>query len=300
MFHTSKVQKKLMVRIGSTLQDLQLVNPNDEENPIVIKNNHFNGFCLIRIKNFKGLIPKDLKPIGGEEYFVGKKHRFSLMIQGNFKQETNASDVVWDVQWEKPLNVPNMFIKFWNLVAPHSMADLGGQHPYVKSFIITASSVFQSYTEKLTGFRKDVREDISSILPNHLEIKKKSFFYSEESTMVQSRRKLFTVPENRDNVVFKPNCTISFETYNNFFDPNTFRVNVMGTHLDVNYLLNDQPLRLFLRSKDGSLEFLVVELSLGESETLLSTLSTLEVGASRSGSSPGSHGPSGMLPTLED
>jgi hypothetical protein len=55
----------------------------------------------------------------------------------------------------------------------------------------------------------------------------------------------------------------AFETFNSFFDPNTFHIIVPpGLHIDLRHVLDGQPLRIALRAKDKDTEFLVVEMSL--------------------------------------
>jgi hypothetical protein len=202
-------QSKLMVCVGPNSSQLQLINPNDEQNPFRVKTAEFDGFVLVRIKEFDGIIPDGCERHSGQEYFKGKRHMFSLHVQGTFSQEHTADDVVWAAEFERPINIPNFFVSFWKAIAPHSMADLGAQKPYIKSFAVTASSLIQTWSKKLDNFVATIQEDVSAILPSHLHIKKhKSFWYSEETNLVADRRKLFLIEENRKNLKFDNNTTL--------------------------------------------------------------------------------------------
>jgi hypothetical protein len=206
--------KQLQVRIGSSLESLSLINPNDESNPVKISNDYFKGQALMRIKNFRGKVPNGQETIANSEYFNGKKHRFSLLVQGEFLKKYTAEDIVWTAQWEKPLNIPSYFTKFWHMVAPHSMVELSGPAPYVQSFAITASSLIQTWDHVLDKLSLNIIEDINSIIPSHVEMKKKkSYFYTQETMMVSARRRLFCIKENRESILFGPGNTVGILTF---------------------------------------------------------------------------------------
>ncbi|KAJ3315482.1 hypothetical protein HDV04_003024 [Boothiomyces sp. JEL0838] len=256
--------KKLAVRIGTSVDSLELINPNDEGNPTKIESAEFHGFAVVRIKNFSGVHPSGTERIEYNPYFEGKKHMFSLHIQGKFLKDWDANEIVWASQWDKPINIPALFIKFWHMIAPHAMSDLSGPKPYFQSYAVTSSSLIQTWEKEPDNFVNHIQEDLSNILPSHLPIKRqKSFLFgSEESNLVASRRRILTVEENRKSVKFPAGRTIAFETFNTFFDPNNFHVRIPGTYYDLQSVLGDQPLRMYLRSKDGSAVFVIVELSL--------------------------------------
>lgn len=56
---------------------------------------------------------------------------------------------------------------------------------------------------------------------------------------------------------------VAFEIFNSFFDPNTFKVKIPpGISYDVNNVLDNQPLRLCLRTCDSKHVFAIIELAL--------------------------------------
>jgi Protein of unknown function (DUF1769) len=72
--------KKLRVRIGSCLEDLQTAHVNDDANPHYIDSPFFTGLLIPRIKGF----PKQTST-ANEAYFDNKKRLFALQISGRFK-----------------------------------------------------------------------------------------------------------------------------------------------------------------------------------------------------------------------
>jgi hypothetical protein len=194
-------QLKLAVRVGSSQESLEIFTPNDEESPFKIDTELFEGFVQVRIKDFSG--------IGHSPSLSEQKHPFSIQIQGNFKKEMTANDVVWSWEALEAVKIPSLFAQFLRVVAPHTMFDFEAKNPFIQSFAITASSLMQAWPKKLNDFQPQISEDISSILPPNLHFKpSKTLFSSEETHSVQIRRKLFTIEENRTNTIFSPDQTI--------------------------------------------------------------------------------------------
>lgn len=91
------------------------------------------------------------------------------------------------------------------------MTDLTGDKPYFQSYAITASSIMQSWDKVVDSFVPHIQEDISSILPSHINIKPQKKLFSNEDNVgaaISSRRRLFVVEDHRKSVVFTPNTTI--------------------------------------------------------------------------------------------
>lgn len=254
---------KLAVRVGSCQENLQIFTPNNEEAPFKIDTDLFEGFVQVRVKDFSG--------IGHSPSLSEQKHPFSIQIQGNFKQPMTASDVVWSWEALEPLKIPSIFAQFLRVVAPHTMFDFDTKTPFIQSFAITASSLMQVWPKKLKEFQPQIGEDISTILPPHLQFKPgRTLFSSEETHSVQIRRKLFVEEKNRDNVIFSPDQTIgkiiklmpAFETFNGYIDLNNFRVRIPpGLSYDINHILHGQPLRLLFRTKE-KVDIAIVQFSL--------------------------------------
>ncbi|KAI8822364.1 hypothetical protein BJ741DRAFT_635651 [Chytriomyces cf. hyalinus JEL632] len=139
----------LTIRIGATPQRMLVCNPNDEENPIHVKNANFEGDVLIRVANFRGVVPEDAPgPIASIPYFNGRSRKMSFQFQGRFAQEWSADNLVWSQDWDQPLNVPtmmNLFTKFWKMTDPGSFSELNSPTPYMRSYVATAMCTITSW-----------------------------------------------------------------------------------------------------------------------------------------------------------
>jgi hypothetical protein len=78
-------EQKLQVKIGPSIEHLQVADVNSDENPHFIDSPYFVGNILIRIKNFNGITPNNLPPSKSEKYFENKKRLFSIQFTGRFK-----------------------------------------------------------------------------------------------------------------------------------------------------------------------------------------------------------------------
>lgn len=77
--------RKLRVRIGASIDTLQVASVNDDSNPHYIDSPYFTGQLLVRIKNFDGITPDGKPSTGSEAYFDNKKRLFALQLTGRFK-----------------------------------------------------------------------------------------------------------------------------------------------------------------------------------------------------------------------
>ena len=77
--------RKLQVRIGPSIHSLTICNPNDEVTPHFIDSPYFVGHIVVRIKDFRGITPKDQPIKQATEYFGTKKRLFALQVCGRFK-----------------------------------------------------------------------------------------------------------------------------------------------------------------------------------------------------------------------
>lgn len=266
--HSHKGDKKLQVRVGANDSCLENIIPNDEKHPHRLATEYFRGRLIFRVKDFDNA---ELQDESG--YFTDHRRVFSLQIHGEFLAELSGNDLVWYCKFDNPIKVPNIFITFFNMIAPQAQHDLGGERPFIQSFALTTSSAIKGWGKLAHEFPCRIEEDVKELLPPYLEIKKPwTLIMSHEDAMVHARRKFFSHEENRKAVIFKPHQTVSnnwiiigFEIFSNLFDPKTFRLNIShipGTHIDMHSVVNEQPIKLILQTKDGAIQFLCLELSL--------------------------------------
>ncbi|KAI9337927.1 hypothetical protein BDR26DRAFT_863307 [Obelidium mucronatum] len=142
------VAETLTVKVGASATRLQIACPNDEENPIHIKNDHFEGDVLVRVKNFRGVVPDDSKVIATVPYFEGRKRLMSFQFQGRFAKEWTGDDLVWSQDWDLPLAAPKMiglFQKFYQMTDAGSYSDINAEKPYMRSYVVTAMCTITSW-----------------------------------------------------------------------------------------------------------------------------------------------------------
>jgi hypothetical protein len=96
----------LRVKAGPSRSKLITIQVNDEFNPIIIDNEYFCGYLLVRVLAFNGVTPEldtnttsEHSPIENPDsgYFNGKNRKYSIMLQGHFKKQWSGEDVIFGV-----------------------------------------------------------------------------------------------------------------------------------------------------------------------------------------------------------
>ena len=79
--------RKLHVKIGPSLDNLQLVNINCESEPHFVDSPYFTGNVMVRIKDFDGVTPNPETDAASrtQEYFENKKRMFAIQLSCRFK-----------------------------------------------------------------------------------------------------------------------------------------------------------------------------------------------------------------------
>jgi hypothetical protein len=75
--------KELRVRVGTDVNTLAPVRVNDEESPHYCESPIFIGSIVVRLKEFKGFSPDNVKR-QCEEYFKDKTRNFSIQLTCRF------------------------------------------------------------------------------------------------------------------------------------------------------------------------------------------------------------------------
>ncbi|KAJ3152156.1 hypothetical protein HDU89_001375 [Geranomyces variabilis] len=128
--------KRLRCRIGPSLDCMAVAKVNDENNPHFIDSPFFTGYVGVRVKNFKGFTPDGSEPIETLKYFEGKKRLFSVQVQGRFKHEYTADDVVFGSAFEHKVTPPTgswVALKFAALIDPALKNDIYDDKPWLWS-----------------------------------------------------------------------------------------------------------------------------------------------------------------------
>ncbi|EGF81903.1 hypothetical protein BATDEDRAFT_34647 [Batrachochytrium dendrobatidis JAM81] len=136
--------RKLQVRIGPSIHSLTICNPNDEVTPHFIDSPYFVGHIVVRIKDFRGITPKDQPIKQATEYFGTKKRLFALQVCGRFKHEYMADDIMFGAEFERKVVPPTgswVALKFANLIDPALQADVYAEKPWLFSPILCSMNI---------------------------------------------------------------------------------------------------------------------------------------------------------------
>jgi hypothetical protein len=81
----TKDNKRLQVRVGSSLDTLAVANPNDEASPVLVHSPFFTGQILVRMRDFEGHVPEGKTLIPDLPlYFDNLQRISSFQISGIF------------------------------------------------------------------------------------------------------------------------------------------------------------------------------------------------------------------------
>ncbi|KAJ3213195.1 hypothetical protein HDU67_003173 [Dinochytrium kinnereticum] len=136
--------RKLRVRIGASLSSLQTVNVNDDSHPHFIDSPYFTGNIAVRVKNFAGIVPEGCTPIASSEYFGTRRRLFSIQVQGRFKHEHTADDVIFGAEFENKVSPPTgawLAIKFANYIDPALITDMYSERPWLYSPMLCSMNI---------------------------------------------------------------------------------------------------------------------------------------------------------------
>lgn len=128
----------LRVSCGSDYSNLKPVKVNNELEPTLVDSNLFSGLVSVRYQNYQGL-NGNLNP--HSSYFKGKHRRYSIAVQGRFKHDVNADDIVFGVDSDTPVRIPsimNVAIKILKTLDPSVELDISSKTPYVYSPLLCA------------------------------------------------------------------------------------------------------------------------------------------------------------------
>lgn len=177
-----KVNPRVPPTRTSTEDDaiLDVVNANDDCNPILIHNEHFTGHAVFRIRNFNGWTPIDertglsLPSISNCEYFNNHSRTFSLQISGRFRQKWTADDIIFGTFFEKPLNLPpgyKIALSLASRIDPSMSGDFSVSKPYMFSPIICAMNTINIQpllTSPQLGYSQSHLKRFSSIQSSNI------------------------------------------------------------------------------------------------------------------------------------
>eukprot|EP01117_Protostelium_nocturnum_P017909 TRINITY_DN7374_c0_g1_i1.p1 TRINITY_DN7374_c0_g1~~TRINITY_DN7374_c0_g1_i1.p1 ORF type:complete len:276 (+),score=61.61 TRINITY_DN7374_c0_g1_i1:61-888(+) len=251
------------VRAGASEQDLELIEVNNESNPFPVESSEFVGRIAVRIQGFDGVSPNG-EPIATSPYFNNVGRLLSIQIQGRFKRDWNADDLMWGIEFHSKFKVPKLAgiaLKFVQYTFdPCLDADLHADKPYARSSLFAAMNTINSQDSGAEGTLPQWPT------PNgeHLIEDLSSSFDKEMDT--NARRKYFSKVENRKSFPVKSNLVYSMDFFNPILDFSKFKIQVPAVKFSINMMkyYNGEPLRYACKSRDHSVTFFVIQFDLKE------------------------------------
>ncbi|WFD01909.1 hypothetical protein MOBT1_000589 [Malassezia obtusa] len=135
---------RLEVKVGADRFHMEPANLNDNLRPNEINSPYFCGRVLVRILNAPGA--QQGQP--GQEYFTDRTRKFCIQIEGRFRQEWSADDILFGTDFDKFVPFPrapfNAGMRVARLIDPCTFYE---EHPpsgrpYIMSPYLACMNVF--------------------------------------------------------------------------------------------------------------------------------------------------------------
>ncbi|KAG0342654.1 hypothetical protein BG000_002861 [Podila horticola] len=283
----AKKQLRLRVLAGPSAnsKDLKPITVNDDANPLWIESDEFVGQIVIRIKGLvktagyeQGAKEDNLKTVPESAWFQkpgAANHIISIQIRGRFKREWAGDQILFRVQFERPLRLlpfTSAIMKFFHLMFPILEADLSGTRPFACCPLIVATNTVKVSTHKDPSLGIDllpwpskagdhIAED-TTVLFTPMDDDSKYASLDDKKTLAMTsteRRSYFVKFANLKKLTFRPDEIYDFDFYNQFMDLSGFKIKIPGLSIDLSRHLDDQPLTFVVNSKDNSVVFLAIQ-----------------------------------------
>ncbi|RKP05477.1 hypothetical protein THASP1DRAFT_19757 [Thamnocephalis sphaerospora] len=261
----------LLVRAGPSYDQLETVRVNDDRHPMLINSPHFTGRLVVRIRDFTGEAPEGEARIENTDYFKGRRRKFSIQMEGRFKQVVTAEELYYGVDFDQLLPIPSIFeigMSAARFIDPAVYYETHAKKPYIMSPLLCGINTFSirdapeapleppspplPLGEYTLGGAKDMKED------TRLQLQPES---NGESMPYKKRRKYFLDKTAREKFLFTPDRVYGMDFYSPHMDFNTFRIK-LGVSVNVKKYLGDIPVRYVCRTLNDERVFFVVQFEL--------------------------------------
>ena len=274
----------LKISAGPSVDQLQTVAVNHDESPTTIDSPHFQGRIAVRIKSFTGSDPDGVEHRKDTPYFEnghGKHQSWSMQIQGRFKEEVSADDLIFGNEFDKPIkdHLPygtSVALQFVKLLDPNLEHDLYAQKPHAWSpYLATMPRISSQTVEKQAdGFdgwpafplapEAYVEDDISSLIPEELAEKNKDTVanFKGIDKAHEYRQRFLGNKENRQQITIKPEQVVTADFFNGFIDFNDLTLHIPfsgGLKFDLKKYWDGQPVRYICKDKKQGRVFFVIQ-----------------------------------------
>jgi len=264
------------VSVGTSVETLRPIKVNVEGEPDILDSPEFTGRIAVRIANFDGVTPDGSAPIPTSPYFGPTQRLCSIQIQGRFKRDWTANDLMWGNEFDNKLRIPKLAgpaLKFIQAtIDPSLEADLHADKPWARSPLI---ATMNTVLAKNSTDGSEITPDKPLSLPEWPSPKGE---HIPEDTMlgipqrtqmdVNERRKHLAKEQVRKEVIIHPYQVWNFDFFNPFLDFANFKIRLPAVKMSVNMIKysNGEPLRYACKSRDHKVTFFLVQFSLLEKE----------------------------------
>lgn len=88
----------LKVSIGPSYTDVEIAHVNDASRPTFVKSKGFEGWILVRIKDFNGVTPNGEHPKSSDESYFGEtRDTSSVQFSGKIDGGIDADEILFGV-----------------------------------------------------------------------------------------------------------------------------------------------------------------------------------------------------------
>ncbi|KAI8888155.1 hypothetical protein K501DRAFT_240829 [Backusella circina FSU 941] len=239
-------QYDLTVRVGSSIDTLQVMDINNDATPHLIDSDTFTGSLIVRVKG-RG-IPSP--------YFEHSQDTFCITVSGRFKHPSITADtILFGNQFDAPLRLPtgsSIAVKFAKWFDPGLEADLASERPFAFSPLVVTMNRLHLGVKPIKLSSAPIQEDITLIRP--------------DITTAKQRQTYFTVPTNREQIQITPDQVWSMDFCNPYLDFEKCTVRIPGFEVNILRYWDGQPARFIAKSKEDGVIFFIVEFNLKERE----------------------------------
>ncbi|KAI9092358.1 hypothetical protein DFS34DRAFT_707230 [Phlyctochytrium arcticum] len=272
----------LRVRVGNSYDTSthQTASVNDEANPVLVDGEHFKGYIAVRIANFSGVVPEgneQQKPKANpsSHYFHGRSRRYSVMIQGRFKEEWNGDDIIYGIEFDGKIRTPtgvSLAVKIAKWLDPALDVCLSGPQPYIFSPMISAMNSMAIFPPDAP--EDDTNTDIgvwsfaSRLIPEQPAALFPISSQAPALTAFEKRKSHFGDAKARKEIRIRSDQVFCMDFYDAYFDFNSISLKLPGFSLNVFKYWDGQPMRFVCRTRDRSATFFVVQFEFLDREKL--------------------------------
>lgn len=211
--------------------------------PIPFETDMFQGKILLRVKGIHQNVSQD-----HADYFQDKKRVKHVVIQGQFKEKLQMSDVWYGDIYEKPQRMSKMVARFvmpfFQKLVPGIMIDFHSKQNH--KVLVRASGDTRTLSINKPGEEPDIS---SHDLPENIELLGEA---ATDLTTIKQRQKHLRKQKPSSKYEYDPNLVYTFQFYDDVIDFATYSANMgkMGT-ICIKDTMNGNPFSLNMCCTNG-------------------------------------------------